>query len=143
MFRITTFWLILLMCIGSLSAQKFRPHIENTRSDLIENSLEVTYDIVGSSPGQSHTIDLIVIDNMGNVILPDSVSGDVGPKVQVGKNKVITWDIRKEYDIVHGDFPASNRSGWFKEIWSKRGARKSVFISVGAWTGGLFCCRSQ
>ena len=104
MFRFTLIWLLLHLGICYLSGQKFNPHIENISMELVDHRMELRYDIEGSRIGQLHRVELIVIDNMGNIILPDSVSGDVGHEVQAGKRKSITWDIYKEYDVVHGDF---------------------------------------
>jgi len=129
MFRFTYTGLILLLGVCSLSGQKFKPHIENLRTDLVDNCLEIRYDIEGSSLGQFHMVDLIVIDNMGNIILPDSVTGDVGPEVRAGKNRVITWDIHKEYDVVYGDFhPQIVLDG--SEKYGKNGGPGNLFLSL-------------
>ena len=104
MVRFTLIWLILLLEINCLSGQKYKPHIANMSMELVDDRINLTYDIAGSRIGQLHSVELIVIDNMGNIILPDSVSGDVGAEVQAGRSKTVMWDIQKEYDVVYGGF---------------------------------------
>jgi len=87
-----------------LGAQVPNPWIENVRTNYKDNRLEIRYDIIGSRHGTPHRIDLVVVDNMGNIVYPDSVSGDIGPEVMPGSDKLIIWDIYKEFDVVYGDF---------------------------------------
>jgi len=87
-----------------LSAQNSVPQIENIRMDMTDNQLEIWYDITGSPAGTLHQVDFVVVDNMGNIIVPDSVSGDVGSSVVAGNDHMIVWEIYKEFDVVYGDF---------------------------------------
>lgn len=128
MFRFTLIWLFLQLGIY-LSGQNYNPHIENISFKLVDHQMELSYDIEGSRIGQLHRVELIVIDNMGNIILPDSVSGDVGHEVQAGKSKVIIWDIHKEYDVVYGDFqPQIVLDG--TEKYGVNGGPGNLFLSM-------------
>jgi len=102
--RFTLIWLILLLEINDLSGQKYNPHIENVSMEVVDDRINLTYDIAGSISGKTHGVELVVIDNMGNIIVPDSVSGDVGAEVRAGTSKTVTWDIHKEYDVIYGGF---------------------------------------
>jgi hypothetical protein len=90
--------------VNYLSGQKYNPHVENVSMEVLDDRIKLTYDIAGSRIGKLHRVELIVIDNMGNIILPDSVSGDVGAEIEAGRSKTVTWEIHKEYDVVYGGF---------------------------------------
>lgn len=87
-----------------ISAQNSIGRVENIRTQMIGKSMIVWYDINSPSSESYHQIDFVVIDNKGNAVYPDSVSGDTGPLVQAGKDKKIVWDIHKEFDVIYGDF---------------------------------------
>lgn len=132
--RQTTFchlsiWLILLLEVNYVSGQKYNPHIENVSMEVVDDRINLTYDIAGSITGKLHRVELIVIDNMGNIILPDSVSGDVGAEVQAGRSKTVTWEIHKEYDVVYGGFePRIILDGTENQVM--HGGPSNLFLSM-------------
>lgn len=87
-----------------LQAQNSTTRVENVRTQMTGKSLVVWYDIVGPSSESYHNIDFVVVDNKGNAIYPDSVSGDFGPLIAAGRDKKIVWDIYREFDVVYGNF---------------------------------------
>jgi hypothetical protein len=99
---------ISFICIISaypfLNAQNTTARIENIRTEMTGKSMVIKYDIANTSAETYHRIDLAVIDNKGNAIYPDSVSGDRGPLVPGGMDKMIVWELYKEFDIVYGNF---------------------------------------
>lgn len=98
----------ILLCIfvsfSSLYSQNPKGRVENIRSEMSDNHLEIRFDITESREGTLHQIGLIIVDNMGNIVNPDSIYGDVGSGVEAGKDKMIIWEVYKEYDVIHGDF---------------------------------------
>jgi len=97
-------WILACCCGSFIHGQKHKPHIENIRLDFDSNRFEIEYDITNSESNHLHQIDFYVIDNIGNVIFPDSLRGDIGKAVLPGRDKKIIWDIYSEYDVVHGSF---------------------------------------
>lgn len=96
--------LILFIAWNTLQGQKGRAHIENFSVTPLEKKVMITYDLQGGELGKLHQIDLVVIDNVGNIVIPDSVEGDLGSGIQPGENKNILWNLYREFDVVHGDF---------------------------------------
>ncbi len=122
-------WLLAFACGSPACAQKTEPRIENIRMDFKDNRLEVEYDIAGSDSGQLHRIDFYVIDNIGNVVFPDSLKGDVGKDIPSGKDKHIIWDIYSEYDVVYGSFdPRIVLDG--KSRYGMKGGPSNALLSV-------------
>ena len=109
--------------------QKPKPRVENIRMDFESNRFEIKYDIAGSDSDSVHQIDLYVIDNVGKVVFPDSLKGDIGPDISAGKNKKIVWDIYREYDVVYGNFiPRIVLDG--SEKYGIKGGPSNAFLSV-------------
>jgi hypothetical protein len=94
---------LFVACIN-IYAQEPPARIENIRTEMKGKSMMVKYDITRSSPGNRHQVDIVVVDNQRNAIHPDSISGDVGTAVSPGKDKLLIWDIHKEFDVIYGDF---------------------------------------
>lgn len=92
---------ILAYCF-SATAQDSGARIENIRTTMTKNALVVTYDLVNTE--RTHHVAFVVVDDRGNAIHPDSVYGEVGAGISAGKSKSITWEIYKEFDVVHGNF---------------------------------------
>jgi hypothetical protein len=97
-------WVLLLFLAMSAESQKYAPRIENIRMDFVGNHVEITYDITGSGLGHTHDIDFYVVDNIGNLVFPDSLNGDIGDGIAPGRYKKIIWEIYREFDVVYGDF---------------------------------------
>ena len=94
----------MMLVAVSAGGQKKSPRIENVRLDFVDHHVEILYDITGSGLGNLHTVDFYVVDNVGNLVFPDSVSGDIGAGIVPGRYKKIIWDIYREFDVVYGDF---------------------------------------
>ena len=78
-----------------ICAQDLPARIENIQTEITGKTMVVRYDITKSSPGRSHQVDFVVIDNHRNAIYPDSIFGDVGTAVTAGMDKQETWEISK------------------------------------------------
>ncbi len=104
----------------------------------VNNRVEIKYDITGSTFDRVHQIDFIVIDNMGNIVYPDSVSGDIGRKVPARKNNKIIWDIYKEFDVVYGDFQPQIILDGSAKYGIKGGPENAIFSLLVPGLGDYF-----
>jgi hypothetical protein len=82
--------LISAVCIYAQSS------IANTRIELKENRIHVTYDIENSDRNDRYNINLEVTDSNGEKLSLKSVSGDVGSEIPGGKRKEIVWDLEMD-----------------------------------------------
>lgn len=101
----------IMLCIFAscsyIYSQSSVGQVENNRTEMKDNRLEIRYDITGSEEGTLHQVDLVMVDNMGNIVIPDSIYGDLGKGVEAGQDKLIVWEVFKEYDVIYGDFTAT------------------------------------
>jgi len=97
---------ILLLVFPSLhiTAQQTQPKIANLKMRQDSRKFIISYDIVGFKSDSAYRIDFYVIDNIGNVVFPDSITGDFGDNISGGSDKEIIWDIYSEFDVVYGTF---------------------------------------
>lgn len=100
--------ILLYATTGAVVSQK-KPSIGNLELSDAGRKFYIRYDIVDSDADSAHIIDFYVVDNIGRVVVPDSVSGDVGPGVPGMTGREIVWDIYSEFDVVHGNFDPSIR----------------------------------
>lgn len=93
------FSLFLLIAVN-LSAQQ----VTNVRDVQQGQNIQVTYDLMGDKNIAKFTILLYVsLDGGRNWRGPLSqVSGDVGPSIQAGQGKTITWRVLEEFDDLQG-----------------------------------------
>ena len=94
---------IFVLC-SLVNGQESKAKIGNIRTEMTGHAMIIKYDIIGSSPEFCHKINFVVLDNMRNTICPDSAYGDVGSCVYEGDDKLIVWEIYKEFDVIYGDF---------------------------------------
>jgi len=104
--KLTGIILCILVSSSYLYSQNSRGLVKNIRTEMQDNHLEIRYDITKSPEGSLHQVDLVMVDNMGNIVQPDSIYGDVGGGVEAGRDKLIVWEVYKEYDVIYGDFVA-------------------------------------
>jgi len=102
--RYTAIILLFIFPYLLISAQDKQPEIANLRMKQDLRKFIISYDIVGFSEDSVYRIDFYVIDNVGNVVFPDSITGDFGDNIKGGDNKKIVWDIFSEFDVVYGTF---------------------------------------
>ena len=99
--------LILLSLPGIIIAQESKANVRNIDFSIneMDQSIEVTYDIVNSSPIEEFSIMLAFVDDNDFYIYPTFVKGDVGPGVKGGKDKRIIWEYSNE-DVYLGRIKA-------------------------------------
>ena len=83
----------MILCLFCMQLHAQTPLIHNVRLSLSEeaDTLIVRYDITGE--GTLMNVHLRVADSSGSVIESPSLSGDMGPQVGVGPDRVIYWDM--------------------------------------------------
>jgi len=86
--------------------------------------IEVDYDLEGNG---TYAVSLRLLESAGQdaVVIPRSVSGDVGQRVSPGKGKKVIWDALKDVERLEG-------SDFFFEVRASR----SGGISKWVWIGG-------
>lgn len=104
MFRQAFIVMILVLVYTLACGQKSKARIDNYRVESTEKQLIISFDLKSEEPGSLHQIDLVVINNIGEVVYPDSLSGDIGPGISAGNQKQIIWSIYQEFDVIYGDF---------------------------------------
>jgi formylglycine-generating enzyme len=69
-----------------------------------DDKIVVTFDLL-SEEGQTFDVKLVISDDGGRnfLIVPRSVSGDVGPDVKNGRNKEIYWDVLNDMRRLEGE----------------------------------------
>ncbi|MCF8367741.1 MAG: hypothetical protein K9G76_01770 [Bacteroidales bacterium] len=78
--------------------------IENIDFFAEGNNLVITYDIAKAKTGETFEIWAKVVMVSGNVIIPNSISGDIGPGVIGGANKRIIWDVQADNANLNEEF---------------------------------------
>ncbi len=112
-----------------ITCQKSCPTVANMEIKEKDRKFIITYDITGSDENSSHRIEFYVIDNKGNIVFPDSLTGDIGNGITGGPDKRIVWDIFSEFDIVYGTFdPHIIING--HEGYNIKGGPSNMFFSV-------------
>ncbi|MFI5236317.1 MAG: hypothetical protein ACHQLA_00085 [Ignavibacteriales bacterium] len=82
----------------STSGDKEGDIAENVKFTVINKKIYINYDLPGNS-NQLYDVSLILkrISNSEAVYEPITVSGDIGEGRHGGKNKLITWDMQKDF----------------------------------------------
>lgn len=94
---ITTFTIlfVILFFVGNKIGYT-QEEINNVDFRLVENKIEITYDLVNFQRGALYTIEVTIYDVSERVLETNYLSGDVGENIGGGKNKMVTWDFRKD-----------------------------------------------
>ena len=101
----TKYIFILLIIITGFAGLVFGQTIENVRFRQTEDDkVVISYNIAGGE-GQTFEVSLSVSDDGGQnyLIIPRTVSGDVGKNVKGGRSKTITWDVLSDIRRLEGN----------------------------------------
>ena len=66
------------------------------RLELIDNYINIFYDILNSDQSDKFKIWVEITDSTGNKVNVQSLSGDIGENISGGNNKKITWDLKAD-----------------------------------------------
>jgi hypothetical protein len=91
---------ILICPLNTFYAQK-AVQVTKPVLSLQENRINISYDLINTSPEERFTIRIEATDSQGNLIHARALSGDIGDGIPGGRNKLITWDI--EADSIYLD----------------------------------------
>ena len=86
---------LLFFIMSDLNAQTLAK-IQNTNISLDNDRIIVTYDLVGTEPGENFNIWLRITDDNGVLIQGRNFSGDIGKNIKGGEGLVIYWDFEKD-----------------------------------------------
>lgn len=99
---------ICFLILGNSSfAQRGIPYVNHMKLDIDKDKVLVNYDLENASADSIYKVNLVFSDSRFRIIVPDSVSGDIGSLVNGGKGKQIVWDIRKDQVKFKNDYRAS------------------------------------
>jgi len=90
--------LILLTTINYCFSQK----LENLITEVQEGKVIIRYDLIDNDPENKYDIQLYSSDNNYRSALA-LVTGDIGPEITSGKDKIITWDAKGELKRYNGN----------------------------------------
>ena len=94
--------ILLLLLVNAMHI--YGQDIENIEIQVVDEKIEVTYDIVRYSKKYLYDVKLTFLST--NTINPISLTGDVGKGIVAGGNKKIVWDIYKDLDGYDGGLKA-------------------------------------
>ncbi len=99
--KVLSFLTLLIFITSNLSAQRVTRVNDTQQGD----NIRITYDLYGTSNIERSTISLYVsLEGGRNWRGPlTAVSGDVGPNIRPGRDKVITWRVLEEFDELQGN----------------------------------------
>jgi hypothetical protein len=93
--------LVFFVCLGVMQTGLAQT-VKNVQARAQENSVIISYDLVGSATGQ--TFDVQLKSSHNNFATPlKEVSGDVGKGQEAGFAKTITWNAMKEIGVFSGN----------------------------------------
>ncbi|MEZ5195986.1 MAG: hypothetical protein R2764_06190 [Bacteroidales bacterium] len=90
-----------------LPAQRNIPYVKHMKLGVERDKVLVSYDLANASPDSNYKVNLVFSDSRFRIIVPDSVTGDIGNRVNGGKGKQIVWDIRADQVKFKNDYRAS------------------------------------
>ncbi|MBU0764068.1 MAG: hypothetical protein KJ607_04450, partial [Bacteroidetes bacterium] len=125
--------LLLIVVFGALSlsvlAQKSELAVENVDFLVEGDRIVVVYDITNSKEAEVYDIDLKFVTESNNVIIPKTVSGDIGRRVKGGRYKKITWDVLTDKGDVNEKM---------KAVITITSVVNSLFENVGGGPSNMF-----
>lgn len=116
------------LCV-SVYGQSDRIKIENVDFYMEDNQLIVTYDISNAAPEERFQIGIKFITDKNNIIIPETVNGDIGYNIQGGKYKRVAWDVLKDRDNLNENL---------KAIVSINSISNTKFQNLGGGPGNMF-----
>ena len=91
--KILNLFFILLLNIYSFGcAGQINFSLSQPRLKITDDSLMITYDILGARKGDKFIIQMEITDDAGKVIEAKALKGDVGENIKAGTNKQIAWN---------------------------------------------------
>lgn len=93
-------FILLFLPANRIHAQS---RITNTSIELKGNKIHVSYDIENSKRSDRYNVRLEVTDSTGNLVLVNSLEGDVGENIPGGNKKEIIWNLEADNIQMNAD----------------------------------------
>jgi hypothetical protein len=99
------YFTLIVFCFGQLLWGQSSSSVEVTNVDfkLVENRIYIQYDLIDTVRSSKAYIELDIVNASGAKLNIKTVSGDVNRIVEPGNNKLIIWDIKKDYPEFKGN----------------------------------------
>lgn len=82
---------VLFLLNWSVSIGQDKISVSKPMLEIQNGNLIIKYDILNSKPGEKYNISIEITDSGGEVIMPASITGDMGDNIEGGKDKRIIW----------------------------------------------------
>lgn len=107
LYKIGIAFVVCLLALNVANGQRDIPYVKHMKLAVEKDKVLVNYDLENALPDSSYKVNLVFSDNRFRIIVPDSVSGDIGNMVYGGEGKQIVWDIRADQIKFKSDYRAS------------------------------------
>ncbi|MFH0758350.1 MAG: hypothetical protein V2B15_13765 [Bacteroidota bacterium] len=120
---------LVLTSQGKLSGQRLAVP-KNVDITIHQNRAIIHYDIKVRKPGSTHLVDLKFLDEDFNLVTPALITGDIGPHIPGGPDRIIEWDITNDIQNLGSDLaPVLFIDGKSKQF-SNTGGPGNAFLSL-------------
>lgn len=141
-FRSTRTLFLIFSLLGSaiqpISAQ--RPVVaKNIGISVESNTALISYELPARKNLTDHLVQLSFIDEQNNLIIPSSLSGDVGAGISTGPDKLIRWDLTHDYRQLESMItPVIFVDGLSRQYSNTGGARNALLSMLLPGLGDYF-----
>ena len=94
---------ILCANLANLYSQETKARIENVDFFVIDEQIMISYDLVKASSQETFNLSVECVTEENEIIIPTSLTGDIGEGVKPGKGKKVYWDVFKDLDEISGE----------------------------------------
>ena len=99
--KIHSIWIIFFLFVQPHNNFAQSPiSVSKPQLELLSNELIITYDILNSDIKDLFVVWLEITDESGNVIQANTLSGDIGEKINGGINKKIVWNLEQDEILI-------------------------------------------
>ena len=92
---------IFLITTGPMTFAQQVIEIPAPSLELLDNQIQITYDILNSHPSESFNVNVEITNSNGDLINAKSFNGDIGPQVPGGRNKSIYWNFEEDEIVMN------------------------------------------
>lgn len=92
---------ILVCCLPQYILAQAALTISKPAGVFKDNVMEISYTIVNGGEGNEYSVELLVWDQDGRIIMPGALTGDVGSGVRGNGEKRMEWDLGKDRLFLH------------------------------------------
>ncbi len=115
--------------LADLEGQRI-PQAKNIDVSIDQNRAIIHFDIKSKSTVASHLVDLKFLDKDYNLVIPNLLTGDIGPGIPGGNNRTIIWDVTNDLQLFGSRVtPILFIDGKSKQF-SKTGGIRNAWLSI-------------